>query len=193
MSSRAEILAKVKQNKPTLVPLPNIDFNDLITYPDLITQFISVVEKIGGAVFLYPTEEDLAKNISLEPNETYNINTLNMSEAEKLSLSKVHSLDLERVHTAYFRGKLGVAENGSIWLDEEAMVNRVLPIICEHLVLVLDKNLIVPTMHHAYQNIDVSKTGYGTFLAGPSKTADIEQSLVIGAHGPRSLKVCLIG
>ena len=193
MSSRAEILATVKQNKPTLVPLPEIDFNDLIAYDDLVAQFISVVEKIGGKVLLFATEEDLTKNINSTPTENYDINTLNMSEAEKLSLSKVHALDLERVHTAYFRGKLGVAENGSIWLDEEVMVNRVLPIICEHLVLVLNKNLIVPTMHHAYQKIDVSKTGYGTFLAGPSKTADIEQSLVIGAHGPRSLRVCLIG
>jgi L-lactate dehydrogenase complex protein LldG len=34
--------------------------------------------------------------------------------------------------------------------------------------------------------------GFATFIAGPSKTADIEQSLVLGAHGPRSLIVFLI-
>jgi L-lactate dehydrogenase complex protein LldG len=34
--------------------------------------------------------------------------------------------------------------------------------------------------------------GWGCFIAGPSKTADIEQSLVIGAHGARSMVIFLL-
>ena len=72
------------------------------------------------------------------------------------------------------------------------MGNRALPFICQHLVIVLPIKKLVPTMHQAYQSIDVSANGFGTFIAGPSKTADIEQALVIGAHGARSLVVYLL-
>ena len=72
------------------------------------------------------------------------------------------------------------------------MTNRLLPFICQHLVIVLDANKIVANMHEAYRQITIDKEGYGVFLAGPSKTADIEQSLVIGAHGARSVSIYIL-
>jgi len=49
---------------------------------------------------------------------------------------------------------------------------------------------IVATMHEAVRQIPPG-SGCGWFLSGPSKTADIEQSLVIGAQGARTLHVIL--
>ena len=46
-------------------------------------------------------------------------------------------------------------------------------------------------MHAAYQQLNGQNFDYGLFLSGPSKTADIEQSLVIGAQGAMSLTVIL--
>ena len=72
------------------------------------------------------------------------------------------------------------------------MIERALPFIAENLALVIHKKDIVPHMHAAYERIAEANYGFGTFIAGPSKTADIEQSLVLGAHGPRSMTVFLI-
>ena len=101
-------------------------------------------------------------------------------------------VDLKDVDLAIIKGELGVAENGAIWVSEDRLPRRVLPFITQHLVIVLEKDKLVENMHQAYAQIDVSSIGYGVFIAGPSKTADIEQSLVKGAQGARSLLVVLV-
>lgn len=98
-----------------------------------------------------------------------------------LSLAEVEVLEID--------GEFGVAENGAIWLTEDALPHRVAPFICQHLVINVKK--IVPHMHAAYEELGKVNSGFGLFLSGPSKTADIEQSLVIGAHGARSLTIVL--
>ena len=72
------------------------------------------------------------------------------------------------------------------------MIERALPFIAQNLALVIHKKDVVATMHAAYERIGDADYGFGTFIAGPSKTADIEQSLVLGAHGPRSMTVFLV-
>ena len=96
------------------------------------------------------------------------------------------------VELAIIKGEIGVAENGASWVPENNLQHRVMPFICQHLAIILDKNSFVPSMHQAYEKIGAADYGYGAFIAGPSKTADIEQSLVLGAHGPRSLSVFVI-
>jgi L-lactate dehydrogenase complex protein LldG len=98
-------------------------------------------------------------------------------------------LRLAEIEVLEIDGEFGVAENGAIWLIEEALPHRVAPFICQHLVINVSE--VVPTMHDAYTRLGGVTTGFGLFLAGPSKTADIEQSLVIGAHGARSLTVVI--
>lgn len=100
--------------------------------------------------------------------------------------------ELEDLGLAILDGQFGVAENGAIWLEDSNLGLRALPFITEHLVIVLDRKNLVETMHQGYDRIGNAESGFGLFIAGPSKTADIEQSLVIGAHGAKSLRVVLI-
>lgn len=107
------------------------------------------------------------------------------------SISDPHALD--GIHTAILPARFGVCENGAVWLDEtELGLHRVLPFIAEHLFIVLRAADLVANMHQAYARIGQIGTGFGLFLAGPSKTADIEQCLVIGAHGARGATIFIL-
>ena len=191
MSSREKILEAISKNKPAPQPLPEIVIDTEYDSSVLMQQFMLTLHTIGATVIkaenIQTIKDDLQKDIA---NGAYIVNTI---EAIGMVNKEVNitsdAVFLEPVDKAYISGTLGVAENGAVWLEESKMINRLLPFICQHLVIVLDANKIVANMHEAYRQINVDKEGYGVFLAGPSKTADIEQSLVIGAHGARSLKV----
>ena len=89
------------------------------------------------------------------------------------------------------RAAFGVAENGAVWLAEPETAGRVGVFLAPHVAVVVARADLVGTMHEAYARLAEPEGGYGVFVAGPSKTADIEQSLVVGAHGPLSLAVVL--
>ena len=195
MSSREQILQAVSINKPAFIELPDMEIKRSV--PDLsaaIQQFIQTLESIGGKAFpVADTNVIIEEIIQSRARGEYVVNTLPyLGEVNNDIKPDMDAIELEPVFKTYIEATIGVAENGSVWLYESQMKNRLLPFICQHLVICLDVNKIVPTMHEAYQQIEVAREGYGVFLAGPSKTADIEQSLVIGAHGARSLVVYLI-
>ena len=193
--SRELILNKIRQNRPKeRVEMPeNITFE--ANFSDKIEKFTEILRGIGGTVLAF---ENFIDNQAYVNNEFSDAETsinlvpeITFGNADISIISDPH--DLAPVDVAILRGQFGVAENGSIWLDEADFGgHRVLPFITQHLIIVLDKKRIFNNMHEAYTQLDITKTGFGLFLAGPSKTADIEQSLVIGAHGARSLVVLLV-
>jgi len=192
MSSREHILSRAKANKPDLLDLPNVDLNVFTDGRDLIKEFKTKIEVVGGNVVDVVTKENVISQVSsLFPNTKVNFSTLegtqDFNTVSLEALNKPH--ELEDLDIMILESNIGVAENGALWLSDNQIPIRVLPFITKHLVLVLNKENIVPFMHQAYQKLSSNETDFGVFISGPSKTADIEQSLVIGAQGALSLTV----
>ena len=193
MDSREKILRAVERNQPSGSPLMD-SFLQAATEGDAVAKFMNVLKNIGGSavrvhswleVIHYVQENFKHLNRIVSPVD----DLAAISDAADLQGSP-HLLS--NVDLAIFRAHFGVAENGAAWLTDTCMGDRALPFISQHIALVIQEKDILHTMHEAYERIGNSDHKFGTFIAGPSKTADIEQSLVLGAHGPKSMTVFLM-
>src|ERR1700744_6500435 len=205
MSSRDKILNTVKNNQPPLKELPVLPGDTgSVDIPQLFRAFISMLESIGGSAYLVSGFDRMATILHEQHSEARRIIS-GCPELASFAEGAGRNDDphtLENVDLAILRAQFGVAENGACWITEDRMIERVLPFITQHLVLVIRHNEIVADMHQAYARIAAMEAeagvatgnsyGFARFIAGPSQTAGIEQSLVLGAHGPRSLTVLLL-
>lgn len=192
--SRESILNAVKKNKPDALPLPKIDLNFFDEDIDLVKTFIENVEFVGGRAVQIDTIENLDSEIKkLYPNASKIISCLKESNLGTVSISNnSEPHGLEAIDLAIVKGDLAVAENGAVWISENDFTIRVLPFITNDLVLIVNKEDIHLHLHSAYEAISKRERTFGLFLSGPSKTADIEQCLVIGAQGAISLTVFIL-
>lgn len=186
MTSREKILNSIANNKPALATLPTVP---IFEGDGSIERFKTVLEGIGGRAIEVASKADCQTAIDKYYSDLKNVASEIVKANVAVNLDTTKEV-LEQVDLAVIQGEIGVAENGTIWVPESNMLNRALPFITQHLVLVLDKNTIVANMQQAYAKLE-NAGSYGVFIAGPSKTADIEQSLVIGAHGARSMMVLI--
>ena len=194
MSSRDKILQAVKANQPALQPLPDVNALQTIRYGDTFDQFVSVLKSIGGNAVEIKNTNEIYEYVKNNFSFCNNFVTT-LSEIDQLAMLD-QNLDphvLENIEVAVLGAQFGVAENGAVWLTDAEMKIRALPFICQHLLVLIKKKDIVNTMPEAYAKIAADQYGFGVFIAGPSKTADIEQSLVLGAHGPRTMTVFVAG
>ncbi|MDB5141142.1 MAG: lactate utilization protein [Mucilaginibacter sp.] len=190
--TRDKILAAVAQNQPPQTELPDISVFRTVA-PGSVEQFVQVLTNIGGKAIQVKNWDEIASFIT----ENYGTARVVTPIAELANFKNIPENstphDLYDVELAVVKAHFGVAENGAVWVTEDNMGLRVLPFIAQHLAVVIDGGEIVPTMTEAYDRISrLPAYGFASFIAGPSKTADIEQSLVIGAHGPRSMTVFMI-
>ncbi len=195
MSSKEDILKKYRANIRQQFDMPDLSDINAITYPDPLLQFMNMTKSVGGNAIevesgrdinelireLYPDAKEIASNLPEITIATRNPDTVGRAR------------DLNGTDVGVIRGKFGVAENGCVWIPQQ-MKEKVVCFISENLIILLPKSQIVNNMHEAYKRIEFDKTydGYGTFISGPSKTADIAQVLVMGAQAARSVTVLLL-
>lgn len=194
MSSKANILEKIKQNQPLSVSeLPNLSFLGLENF-EILDKYKAVLQSIGGDFVEVNDYNDviafIKKNYATEKRMITTLPELSGIAAIDWMNDDSHSL--KDVELTIVKAHFGVAENGGLWVTDDLLGQRVSVFIPQYLAIVVNKKDIVTTMHQAYERIGNQEYGFGTFIAGPSKTADIEQSLVLGAHGARGLIVFLM-
>ena len=194
MSSRETILNSIRAKVLEPRELPSLD-NDWVKYDAPIEQFNTMLEAVGGKCIRVNSIDDINAELSqLEQFQSakVRVSTLAGVGDPTLELSNDQQpLDLEVVDFAILRGEFAVAENGAVWTREQPDFPRAIYFITQHLALVVSEKELVNNMHEAYDRLSFDENRFGTFISGPSKTADIEQSLVIGAQGARSHVVFL--
>ena len=195
MSNKDDILKKYRANVREKFDMPDLSDIKGVTYPNPLVQFAKMSEMVGGQVIevdqgrdvnvlireLFPDAKEIASNLPEITIATRNPDMVGRAR------------DLNGTDVGIIRGAFGVAENACIWIPQ-TMKEKAVCFISENLVILLPKSQIVNNMHEAYKRIQFDKTydGYGTFISGPSKTADIAQVLVMGAQAARSATILLL-
>jgi len=184
MKSREAILQRLKQRREPPRERPDWAVPSQAG-ADLAESFENNLRAAGGTLTHVKHPEGLKEAISAAfPNMRRFLDTRQ---------PPTHTLDpRETWELTILEGKFGVAENGAAWVEWPEAYPRSVLTLSERLALILPRDRILATMQEAYENLDLCKVSYGIFLAGPSKTADIEQALVIGAHGAMELRVFLV-
>lgn len=191
MSSKESILNNVKRHIVERYEMPDIDI-DAIEYADKMAQFSDTLKSVGGEAIEVKEGEDINTIIrSLYPAAQTIVSNLPYISIATMNPDNVESPhQLNGTDLGIVKGEVGVAENGCVWIPQNVK-EKVLYFISEYLVIILDKDRLVNNMHEAYDQIAFNGSGFGVFISGPSKTADIEQALVIGAHGAKGVTVLL--
>ena len=192
-SSRDAMLKRIQQSQPAFIEAPSIPAFAPY-FEEVLQKYVDVLKGIGGRVYVVNSYDEIIAQVE---NDFAGVKRIVSFENKFAAVAAIldHSSDphtYEDVDVCIMSSSLAVAENSAVWISDNEMPVRVLPFIAQSLVVVVNKNNIVPTMHDAYDIIADKDYGFATFIAGPSKTADIEQSLVLGAHGPKTMTVFVV-
>ena len=198
MSSRDNILNALRNNVRETYEKPDLTQIKPVVFDNPLEHFKLKATTTAGAKLIemdtdenlddivrraYPDAKIIASNLQ---GVTAQLNPDTVNEAQELAAADV----------GVIQGDFGVAENACVWIPQ-TMKEKAICFASEFLVILLDKKNIVNNMHEAYERIEASKDyfqqyKFGTFISGPSKTADIESALVYGAQAARGVTIVLV-
>lgn len=189
MSSRDDILARVRGNQPAPRPLPALDtFVRPLESP--LEAFRTSLERMGGRLVVPGPGTTVAALIRERYPDAGVVCSATVEVAGERELAATTPpATLADVDVGVVRARFGVAETGSVWLSEAEYVVNALGFLSQHLAVLLDPADIVANIHVAFRHPGFRDAGYAVLMTGPSATADIEGVLIRGAQGIRSLTV----
>ncbi len=152
MSSREEILQRIKQNTLTKHEMPSLAIENPLQYEDIIQTFCDMCKGVGGDYHLLQEGEDINEIILRKYPEAKRIGsalpeiscaTFNPNEVELAQ-------ELNGTDVAVIRGEIGVAENAAVWIPQKEK-HKAIYFIAEALVILVNREDIVTNMHEAYR------------------------------------------
>ena len=177
--SRDDILARIRRHRPAASALPDLHAPAFISYPDRYAQFATLVGNLGGHALTLAPGQSVREAVDAHWPEQGRV--VDTTQAMLDEAQTPH--DWADVDIAIVPGQLAVAENAAVWVSQDALAYRSLYFLAQRLVMVVPQDALVDTMRDAYDRVEFATHGFGSFISGSSRTADIEQSLVMGAHG----------
>ena len=195
--SKEEILSRLRRNVRETYDMPDLSFPKT-EFDDPVAEYIKQTTTTAAAKLIevkkgddlnalihqaYPEAKIIA---SVVPGINATINPDEVAQAQ----------DLDNTDVTVLEGGVAVAENACVWIPMN-MKQKACMFCPVSLVVIVSRKNIVSNMHQAYKRLEemgidnTSKYGFGTFMSGASKTADIEQTLVYGAQAATSMTVLL--
>ncbi|HEY6910709.1 MAG TPA: LUD domain-containing protein [Myxococcales bacterium] len=197
MSARDEILKSLRAAAVAPAPLPDVSLLPAVRYPDVRDRFAKSVVEVGGRCVALAEGDSLEAALQAVPEYAASRKVASLvSGVAKANVDLTAVRDPHDVRDVDFcvaSAELGVAESGACWIVHHGGKNRAVLFLCQHLAVVVRGATLVHNLHEGYARAAIPSPGFAVWLSGPSKTADIEQSLVIGAHGARSCTVFVVG
>lgn len=204
-SAKNHILAKLKaaQEKRGEIGENTPDFTSpvyLPLNPSLSEEFKTNLEMIGGQVIFCTTKEDIAHQVKLicdqkEQHQIFCTDPILVKMMDGTIKIDSKEDDFLGLSIGLTRCEFLVAHLGSVIISSAQISGRRLNVFPETHIVVAQKTQIIDYLDNALEKIkEKYKNKLPSLISnitGPSRTADIEKTLVMGMHGPKSLIVII--
>jgi L-lactate dehydrogenase complex protein LldG len=206
-NSRLEILERiaVAQKRRLAFVEKNTNVTDEIyksILPDAVSCFKNELEEINGQCVLCEDESDLYSKLKSFVDHHSSFQTIFCRDnyiANQLKINHIQYTnaenDFEKMDAGITSCEFLVARTGSVIVSSASLSGRQMNVFPPvHIVLAHVSQLVsypedaLIAMQEKYGDALPSTI---TFISGPSRTADIEKTLVLGAHGPKEFIVFL--
>ena len=205
-NSRENILKKIKQalSQPVPVPFPERKGNEIVfqhSKQELEIEFAENFSKLMGRFSFCADENELVNQLNTlfeqrSWTKIYNCETVLIEKLSAAGFSINYSEDVAFCDAAITGCEYLVARTGSMVLSSAQLSGRTISVYAPvHICIAYTKQLV----YDIDEGLQKLKEGYGqkfpsmvTLATGPSRTADIEKTLVVGVHGPKEVFCFLV-
>ncbi|MBK8946886.1 MAG: LUD domain-containing protein [Ignavibacteriae bacterium] len=216
--SRVKIALSNKLEKEEIIPntddllFSKINEFTMVKKSELIKQFENELQKINGEFLLVENFEKAAESITkilnsesenfvVTTNQELCLKIKNQIEKQIPQINFIVANDfnneerkqkISEIKTSIVQADYAVSDIAQLIFFYDNSKTSFPHFLCDYVIAILEVKYLIPNQFELFKIIDKEKAKNMVMVAGPSRTADIEKVLVLGAHGPRKLLVIFV-